>query len=61
MVIQILLVGGRGGTPLHHAAKRGLEPTVRLLLSCGGMVIGPGPCILQNFARQCVTICTNED
>ncbi|GAY40315.1 hypothetical protein CUMW_050990 [Citrus unshiu] len=27
--------GGRGGTPLHHAAKRGLEPTVRLLLSCG--------------------------
>ncbi|KAJ0051877.1 hypothetical protein Pint_01722 [Pistacia integerrima] len=25
--------GRHAGTPLHHAAKRGLEPTVRLLLS----------------------------
>lgn len=27
--------GRHAGTPLHHAAKRGLEHTVKLLLSCG--------------------------
>ena len=27
------------GTPLHHAAKRGLENTVKLLLSHGGMFL----------------------
>jgi len=28
--------GRHAGTPLHHAAKRGLENTVKLLLSHGG-------------------------
>ncbi len=28
--------GRHAGTPLHHAAKKGLEPTVKLLLSHGG-------------------------
>ncbi|KAJ7972643.1 putative Ankyrin repeat domain protein [Quillaja saponaria] len=27
--------GCEAGTPLHHAAQRGLEQTVKLLLSCG--------------------------
>ncbi|KAK9160350.1 hypothetical protein Syun_006691 [Stephania yunnanensis] len=30
-----LIQGGHAGTPLHHAAKRGLEQSVSLLLSCG--------------------------
>lgn len=32
-----MFVGRNAGTPLHHAAKRGLEQTVKLLLSHGGM------------------------
>lgn len=31
-----LSLGRNGGTPLHHATKRGLEKTVKLLLSHGG-------------------------
>ncbi|KAJ4968696.1 hypothetical protein NE237_015397 [Protea cynaroides] len=31
--------GSHAGTPLHHAAKRGLEQTVRLLLSHGANVL----------------------
>ncbi|KAK4847806.1 hypothetical protein QYF36_006092 [Acer negundo] len=31
--------GRHGGTPLHHAAKRGLESTVKLLLSRGANVL----------------------
>lgn len=30
--------GSYGGYPLHHAAKRGLDKTVLLLLSRGGML-----------------------
>jgi len=30
-------VGSHGGTPLHHAAKRGLDQAVNLLLSNGGI------------------------
>lgn len=30
------LEGRHAGTPLHHAAKRGLDQTVKLLLSHGG-------------------------
>lgn len=38
----LLLASGRhAGTPLHHAAKRGLENTVKLLLSHGGKVFRP--------------------
>lgn len=29
--------GREAGTPLHHAAKRGLDQTVKLLLSKGGL------------------------
>lgn len=31
-------VGSHAGTPLHHAAKKGLEQTVNLLLAYGGTV-----------------------
>jgi energy-converting hydrogenase Eha subunit C len=31
-------LGRHAGTPLHHAAKRGLESIVKLLLLHGGMV-----------------------
>lgn len=32
----VLFVGTHGGMPLHHAAKRGLDKTVRVLLDKGG-------------------------
>lgn len=31
-------LGRHGGTPLHHAAKRGFDSIVKLLLLHGGMV-----------------------
>lgn len=31
-------LGRHGGTPLHHAAKRGFESIIKLLLMHGGMV-----------------------
>lgn len=31
-------IGRHAGTPLHHAAKRGLESVVKLLLLHGGMI-----------------------
>jgi ankyrin repeat protein len=34
--VHLLLAGRHAGTPLHHAVKRGLEQTVKLLLSSGG-------------------------
>lgn len=37
--------GTYGGYPLHHAAKRGLDKTVLLLLSRGGAL--PDPSIIQ--------------
>lgn len=30
-------LGRHAGTPLHHAAKRGLDQTVKVLLARGGM------------------------
>lgn len=33
------LIGRHAGTPLHHAAKRGLESIVKLLLLHGGMTL----------------------
>ena len=35
-ILTLLISGCNAGTPLHHAAKRGLENTVKLLLSHGG-------------------------
>lgn len=36
--------GAHGGFPLHHAAKRGLDKTVLLLLSRGGRWSCPFTC-----------------
>lgn len=35
-------LGRHAGTPLHHAAKRGLEQTVKLLLSHRGITAQTG-------------------
>lgn len=37
LVLLFCTVGCHAGTPLHHAAKKGLEQTVHLLLSHGGI------------------------
>jgi ankyrin repeat protein len=50
--LSFLLVGSHNGTALHHAAKKGLELTVHLLLSHGGIPFSR-PCLifllLQSF------------
>lgn len=34
---MIFVIGRDGGTPLHYATREGLENTIALLLSNGGM------------------------
>lgn len=41
LFLLMMHLGRNGGTPLHHAAKRGLENIVNLLLAHGGMSIKP--------------------
>ncbi len=36
-----MCIGTHGGMPIHHAAKRGLDKTVRVLLDNGGIIILP--------------------
>ncbi|KAF7146583.1 hypothetical protein RHSIM_Rhsim04G0180500 [Rhododendron simsii] len=51
--------GRNAGTPLHHAAKRGLEPTVKLLLSHGGVYV---ILMVKDFRPQLAnTLLMNDD
>ena len=36
-LLHYFVIGSHAGTPLHHAAKRGLAQSVKLLLSHGGL------------------------
>lgn len=43
--VSNFILGSHAGTPLHHAAKRGLDHTVKLLLLHGGKYQGSRLCL----------------